>query len=121
MAEQKASGSKVAAFLAKGHALMKKIEYGPKPSVAAVNGPAFGGGCELAMSCNARVGLKTAQFGLPELKLGIIPGMGGTQRLPRLIGMKAAVSATLSGRPLNAKKALKLGLVHKAFTCVYAL
>ena len=105
--------AKIAAGLRTGHALMKAIEYGSKPSVAAVNGPAFGGGLELAMSCNARVGTKGSAYGLPELKLGIIPGMGGTQRLPRLIGMAAAVKATLSGRPIPAKKAAKMGLVDQ--------
>jgi len=81
--------------------------------VAAVNGPALGGGLELAMSCNARVGTKNSVYGLPELKLGIIPGMGGTQRLPRLIGVATAVKVTLSGKPLPAKMAAKLGLLDQ--------
>ena len=94
-----------------GHDLFKRIESGPKPVVAAVNGPALGGGCELAISCNARIALKTAKFALPELKLGLIPGLGGTQRFPRLIGLEKAVKYTLSGRSINAKDALKFGLV----------
>jgi enoyl-CoA hydratase/3-hydroxyacyl-CoA dehydrogenase len=97
-------------YLRAGHQFINTLEKGSKPVVAAVNGPALGGGCELAMACNARVALKSAKFGLPELNLGIIPGLGGTQRLPRLVGLQQAVKMTLSGRPINAKKAMKVGL-----------
>ena len=78
--------------------IFNRLESGPKPVVAAVNGVALGGGCELAMVCAARVATPNAVFGLPELSLGIIPGLGGTQRLPRLIGLQAAVQATLTGK-----------------------
>jgi enoyl-CoA hydratase/3-hydroxyacyl-CoA dehydrogenase len=91
--------------------LMGRIENGLKPVVAACSGPAFGGGLELAMSCAARVGLPSGQFSLPEVNLGLFPGMGGTQRLPRLIGVEPAVKAMMSGKPINAKDALKMGLV----------
>mmetsp|Transcript_5676 Transcript_5676/g.8366 ORF Transcript_5676/g.8366 Transcript_5676/m.8366 type:complete len:729 (+) Transcript_5676:1888-4074(+) len=99
--------------LQRTHELLNVIENGAKPTVAAVNGPALGGGLELAMSCNARIGLKSSLYGLPELKLGIIPGFGGTQRLPRLIGVAPAVKITLSGKPVQAKQALKMGLISQ--------
>jgi len=98
-------------FMRSGHDLFNGIESGGKPTVAAVNGPALGGGLELAMACNARIGSKASIYGLPELKLGLIPGLGGTQRLPRLIGVAAATKAMLSSKPFPAKKALKLGLI----------
>jgi enoyl-CoA hydratase/3-hydroxyacyl-CoA dehydrogenase len=98
-------------FVEAGNKIFNRLETGPKPIVAAVTGNALGGGCELAMICAARVATPTAAFGLPELSLGIIPGLGGTQRLPRLIGVEKAVSATLSGKPLKAAEAQKLGLV----------
>jgi enoyl-CoA hydratase/3-hydroxyacyl-CoA dehydrogenase len=93
------------------HQLLHSIESGSKPTVAAINGTCFGGGLELAMACNARVAVKTAKLALPELSLGIIPGLAGTQRLPRLVGVKKAVQATLKGKKFNAKAALKMGLV----------
>lgn len=92
-------------------AFCKLVESGPKPSVAAVSGVALGGGCELAMACNARVATPKAKLGLPELQLGIIPGFGGTQRLPRLVGVQQAVQMTLTSKPLAAGDALKAGLV----------
>lgn len=98
-------------FVANGHKFMNEVESGKKPVVAAVNGPALGGGCELAMACNARVALKSAKFGLPELNLGIIPGAGGSQRLPRLIGLAAAVKYTMTGKNISAPVANKMGLV----------
>lgn len=98
-------------FLKAGMEVFNKFENGPKPMVAAVNGDAFGGGCELTMICHARVALAKAKFGLPELNLGLIPALGGTQRLPRLIGLQAAVNQTLSSKPMNATQAHKLGLV----------
>lgn len=100
------------AVLTQNNRFMYKIETGPKPVVAAINGPALGGGLELAMSCNARVALaKGTKFGLPEIKLGLFPGMGGTQRAPRLVGVQKAVKMMLTGKAINAKKALKDGLV----------
>lgn len=101
----------VKSFLREAHDLANLIESGPKPVVAAVNGDALGGGCELAMACNARVAIAKAKFGLPELKLGVIPGLGGTQRLPRLIGVQNAVTAILSSKNIPAPKAMKDGLV----------
>jgi enoyl-CoA hydratase/3-hydroxyacyl-CoA dehydrogenase len=87
------------------------LESGPKPTVAAVQGVALGGGLELAMGCNARVGATGARFGLPELQLGIIPGFGGTQRLPRLVGLKKAVEMMLTSKDIKVEVAHKLGLV----------
>ena len=93
-----------------GDAIFNHLESGPLPTVAAVNGDALGGGCELALACNARVAAESAAFGLPELSLGIIPGLGGTQRLPRVIGLEKAVQLTLTGKKLKAKEALQAGL-----------
>ena len=81
-----------------GDDIFSRLESGPLPTVAAVNGDALGGGCELALACNARLCSDNAAFGLPELSLGIIPGLGGTQRLPRVIGLEKAVTLTLSGK-----------------------
>jgi len=93
--------------------LTLKIEGSRLPVVAAVNGIAFGGGCELSMACDIRVAATTARFGQPEIKLGIIPGWGGTQRLPRLIGQARAIELLLTGDPINADRALQIGLVSE--------
>ncbi|XP_045786857.1 glyoxysomal fatty acid beta-oxidation multifunctional protein MFP-a-like isoform X2 [Trifolium pratense] len=87
------------------------IEASKKPSVAAIDGPALGGGLEVAMACNARLSTATAQLGLPELQLGIIPGFGGTQRLPRLVGLPKALEMMLTSKPVKGKDAFNLGLV----------
>jgi 3-hydroxyacyl-CoA dehydrogenase len=84
-----------------------------KPLIAAIHGPTMGGGTELALSCHYRVAAPDAQIGLPEVKLGLLPGAGGTQRLPRLIGVEAALKMIVSGDPVNASKALALGLVDE--------
>ncbi|KAL4446209.1 hypothetical protein ABPG77_003016 [Micractinium sp. CCAP 211/92] len=89
------------------------IESGPKPTVAAVSGMALGGGCELALACNARVCTPGTSFGLPELQLGIIPGFGGTQRLPRAVGLQKAVEMMLTSKPIKDGAAKKLGLVDE--------
>ncbi|MDP4128766.1 MAG: enoyl-CoA hydratase-related protein [Bacteroidota bacterium] len=89
-----------------------KIENSPKPIVAAVNGFALGGGCELAMACHFRLCSDTAQFGQPEVNLGLIPGYGGTQRLTRLIGKGRSMEALLTGNLINASLALQYGLVN---------
>lgn len=97
----------------RGQAAFRKIETSPKPVVAAVNGFALGGGCELAMACHLRVASDTAKFGQPEVKLGITPGFGGTQRLPRLVGKGRALDIILTGRMVDAQEALQIGLVNR--------
>jgi enoyl-CoA hydratase len=91
--------------------LFAEIERFPRPTIAAVNGYALGGGCELALACDIRIAADTAKFGQPELGLGIIPGAGGTQRLPRLIGLGRAKHLILTGELIDAKQALEIGLV----------
>lgn len=93
--------------------LIDLIEDAPKPVVAAVHGTAVGGGCELPLACHARVAVAGARMGLPEVTLGIVPGAGGTQRLPRLIGVAAALDTIVSGKPMKAEKAHELGLVDQ--------
>lgn len=92
-------------------AICAALESGPKPTVAAVRGVALGGGLEVAMGCNARVAAPGAKLGLPELTLGVLPGFGGTQRLPRLVGLKKGVEMMLTSAPIKAEQGLKLGLV----------
>ena len=91
--------------------LFAEIERFPRPTIAAINGFALGGGCELALACDIRIASDTAKFGQPELGLGIIPGAGATQRLPRLIGMGRAKHLVLTGEIIDAKQALEIGLV----------
>ena len=91
--------------------LFAEIERFPRPTIAAVNGYALGGGCELALACDLRIAADTAKFGQPELGLGIIPGAGATQRLPRIIGMGRAKHLILTGEVIDAKQALEIGLV----------
>jgi 3-hydroxyacyl-CoA dehydrogenase len=93
--------------------LLLKIEDSAKPVIVAVHGTAFGGGMELAMAAHYRVALSTTQFGQPEVKLGLIPGAAGTQRLPRLAGVAKAVEMCVGGNPVNAEEALKLGIVDR--------
>jgi enoyl-CoA hydratase len=91
--------------------LFAEIERFPRPTIAAVNGVALGGGCELALACDIRIASDTAKFGQPELGLGIIPGAGATQRLPRIVGMGRAKHLILTGDVIDAKQALEWGLV----------
>jgi len=92
------------------------VESGSKPTVAVIDGICLGGGCELAVACNARVCTPTSRIGLPELQLGIIPGFGGTQRLPRLVGVKKGLEMMLTSKPLSARDALQNGLVDEVVT-----
>lgn len=96
-----------------GQATFSKLERLPFPTVAAINGFAFGGGLELALACTFRLASPNAKMGLPEIKLGLIPGYGGTQRLPRLIGEGRALDMILLGRTVSAQEALSIGLVHR--------
>jgi enoyl-CoA hydratase/carnithine racemase len=91
--------------------LFVEIERFPRPTIAAINGYALGGGCELALACDVRIASDTAKFGQPELGLGIIPGAGATQRLPRIIGLGRAKHLILTGEVIDAKQALEYGLV----------
>ena len=100
-------------FAARGQAVFASIETLPKPVVAAVNGYALGGGCELAMACHLRVASETAQFGQPEVQLGLIAGYGGTQRLPRLVGRGVATEMLLTGERISARRAYEVGLVNR--------
>jgi len=83
------------------------------PVIAAVNGLAFGGGCEIILACDIRIAAENASFALPEIKLGVLPGAGGTQRLPRLVGMGRAKELLFSGDPIDAQEAFRIGLVNK--------
>ena len=97
----------------RGQAVLRRIETCGKPVIAAINGYALGGGCELAMACHLRVAAETAKFGQPEVKLGIAPGYGGTQRLPRLVGKGVALQLILTGETIDAAEAHRIGLVNK--------
>jgi enoyl-CoA hydratase/carnithine racemase len=95
------------------HELFRRIELAPKPFIAAINGLALGGGLELAMACHLRVIGERAKVGQPEINLGIIPGWGGTQRLPRLVGSAKAIEMILTGDSISAQEAYRLNLVNK--------
>jgi enoyl-CoA hydratase/3-hydroxyacyl-CoA dehydrogenase len=98
---------------ARGQELTRKIEASSKPYIAAINGYCLGGGLELALACDFRIAAEHAELGTPEIKLGIIPGWGGTQRLARLIGLAKAKELIMLGEHVSAEEALKLSLVHK--------
>lgn len=96
-----------------GQSVLARLDTLPMPSIAAINGYAFGGGLELALACTFRIAVSTAKMGLPEIKLGLIPGYGGTQRLPRAVGEARALDLIMSGRTIDADEALRIGLVHR--------
>ncbi len=97
----------------KGQAIFDRLEKNKKPIIAAVNGFALGGGCELAMSCHIRIATEQARFGQPEVNLGLIPGYGGTQRLTQLVGRGKALEIMMSGNMIDAAHALQIGLVNQ--------
>lgn len=96
-----------------GQATFAKLDTLPMPSVALINGYAFGGGLELALACTFRLATRNAKMGLPEIKLGLIPGYGGTQRLPRVVGEARALEMILTGRTVGAEEALAIGLANR--------
>src|ERR671919_1017762 len=96
-----------------GHGVMRRMERSGKVTIAAVNSLALGGGCELSMACDFRIAAESASFGQPEINLGIIPGFGGTQRLPRLVGEGKALEMNLVGEPIGAFEAYRLGLANQ--------
>ena len=96
-----------------GQRVFRRFETSPKPVIAAVNGFALGGGCELALACHIRIASEQAKFGQPEVKLGTSPGYGGTQRLPRLVGKGRALQLILTGETIDAAEAYRIGLVNR--------
>lgn len=96
-----------------GQKIFNRIEALRKPVIASINGYAFGGGCELAMACDIRIASQKSKFALPEVTLGVIPGFGGTQRLPRLVGTAVAKEMMYTGKPINAQRAKEVGLVNE--------
>ncbi len=98
-----------------GQKVANTIEQSSKPIIAAINGFALGGGCEIALACHLRFASKNAKFGQPEVKLGLIPGWGGTQRLPRIVGKGNATELIIGGHVINSDEAFRIGLVNKVF------
>ena len=110
---ERLSPNEAEAYALEGQHVFDLVEHLGKPVIAAVNGFALGGGCELAMACTLRVASETARFGQPEVKLGVTPGFAGTQRLPRLVGKGRALDLLLTGRIVDAQEALAIGLVNR--------
>jgi len=102
-------------FGALGQKVTNLIEESSKPVIAAINGFALGGGCEIALACHLRFASKNAKFGQPEVKLGLIPGWGGTQRLPKIVGKGNAIELIIGGHIIDSNEALRIGLVNKVF------
>ncbi len=100
-------------FFKKTHGVFNKIENIEKPTIAAINGYALGGGCEIALLCDIRIASEKSTIGLSEIKMGLLPGAGGTQRLPRLIGVSRALEMIYTGEPLDADTAYRIGLLNK--------
>jgi len=98
-----------------GQEVTQTIETSPKPIIAAVNGFALGGGCEISLACHLRFASDNAKFGQPEVRIGLIPGWGGTQRLPRIIGKGHAIELITGGQLIDSKKAFRIGLVNNVF------
>lgn len=107
------AGPDVASFIRFGNSVLRRIERFPKPVIAAVNGHALGGGCEIAMACHVRIVKETARMGQTESSLGLIPGYGGTQRLPRLIGRGLALEHLLLGTQIPAPECHRIGLANR--------
>lgn len=105
--------SNAEAFASRAQRIFRRIEQMSKPVIAVINGFALGGGCELAMACTLRLAADTARLGQPEIRLGILPGYGGSQRLPRLAGRGAALKMMLTGTPIDAHEALRIDLVDE--------
>jgi enoyl-CoA hydratase/3-hydroxyacyl-CoA dehydrogenase len=101
------------AMLDGAHGLLREWERSPVVTIAAVNGTALGGGCELVMGCDVRIAAGSASFGQPEINLGIMPGFGGTQRLPRLVGPAKALEMNTTGEAISAEEAYEFGLVNR--------
>jgi enoyl-CoA hydratase len=101
------------ALAVRGQHVVRRFETSPKPTIAAINGFALGGGCELAMACHIRVAADNAKLGQPEVKLGLAPGYGGTQRLARLVGRGRALQLLMTGEAIDATEAWRIGLVNR--------
>ena len=110
---QQMDSKKALGFAKKGHRLTKLIEHSKKPIIAAINGYAFGGGTEIALACHLRLASEDAIFAQPEVKIGLVPGWGGTQRLPKIVGKGIASEIILTGGNVSAKRAFEIGLVNK--------